>query len=65
MCPSKAGGWDEDLEVVITTAIGCTIPFAAAALADGAEADVVRLGLDGMDWPNRQCAPSRSSMRVV
>ena len=55
----NAGGFSEELEVVVTSAVGCALAWKV----DVQEKD--RLGLDGFDWPRRGCDEARSGLRCV
>ena len=55
----NAGGFSEELEVVVTSAVGCALAWKV----DVAEGE--RLGLDGFDWKQRGCSDERSGLRVV
>jgi hypothetical protein len=59
------GGWDEKLEVVITTAVGTVLPFVDTALEPTPEGLEVRIGLDGFDWSKRSVAKGDSGLRLV
>ena len=61
----NAGGHDGPLEVVVTSAVGCTLPWAQAAKGDSAEARKLGIGLEGFDWPARRCDGATSGLRVV
>jgi 3',5'-cyclic AMP phosphodiesterase CpdA len=63
----NAGGWDRDgeLEVVITTAVGTTLPYSAAAQTGDEEGAITSLGLDGFAWDERRCSVDSSGLRIV
>lgn len=55
----NAGGWDGDLEVVVTSAVGCALGWNDAATREE------RLGLPGFDWAKRRCDTAHSGVRCV
>ena len=55
----NAGAWDGDLEVVVTSAVGCAIGW-----KDGATREE-RLGIPGFDWAKRRCDTKNSGLRCV
>mmetsp|Transcript_24789 Transcript_24789/g.74361 ORF Transcript_24789/g.74361 Transcript_24789/m.74361 type:complete len:151 (+) Transcript_24789:968-1420(+) len=55
----NAGGYDGELEVVVTSAAGCALGWRAGASAEE------RLGLKGFDWAKRRCDSAHSGMRCV
>eukprot|EP00912_Choanoflagellata_sp_UC4_P001534 UC4_evm9s969 len=57
----NAGGHDGTLEVITTTAIGCTMPFSDAAKVN----KDLALGLKGFNFSMRSCDGSKSGLRMV
>ena len=57
----NAGGHDDSLEVVVTTAVGCTLAFTEKAEND----KVLALGLEGLDFSKKRCEGSSSGLRIV
>lgn len=56
----NAGGWCEDLEVVVTAAVGTNVDTRADL-----EDPVDRLNIKGMDFPTFRACPSTSGLRCV
>ena len=61
----NAGGHDGPLEVVVTTAVGCMLPFTEAAKGGSSRARETAIGLKGFDWPGRRSDAAVSGLRVV
>jgi hypothetical protein len=61
----NAGGCDESLEVVVTRAVGCVLPYAKNVLKNNLKAEKGALGLGGLDFKRRRCDPDVSGFRLV
>ena len=55
----NAGGFSDELEVVVTSAVGCALAWKVGV------AEEERLGLEGFDWKKRGCSDERSGLRCV
>ena len=61
----NAGGKDEGLEVIVTRAAGCVLPYTRAALETTSSGEKIALGLNGLDFPKRRCGSDVSGFRLV
>lgn len=61
----NAGGQDEDIEVIVTRAIGCVLPYTREAVGKTRRAEQVALEIEGLDYSKRKCDEMFSGLRVV